>query len=132
MPDNPNVKTESGRRHFLQSVFSGAVLGMAAQAGMEFAAPAMLSAQSNLTPEAALQARTALAAASVDDLEALADRFLQGDVKASEAAEMVFVAAALQVAWTRMAALFEAASSMGWRFSESRPWLYCATAHAER
>jgi len=55
MPDNPNVKTESGRRHFLQSVFSGAVLGMAAQAGMEFAAPAMLSAQSNLTPEAALQ-----------------------------------------------------------------------------
>ena len=59
-------------------------------------------------PEAALQARTALAAASASDLEALADRFLQGDVQPAEAAEMVFVAAALQVAWTRMAALLDA------------------------
>jgi FdhE protein len=61
-------------------------------------------------PEAALQARTALAAASGDDLEALADRFLQGDVKPGQAAEMVFVAAALQVAWTRMAALLDVAA----------------------
>jgi len=61
-------------------------------------------------PEAALQARTTLAAASVDDLEALADRFLQGDVKPGQAGEMVFVAAALQVAWTRMAALLEVAA----------------------
>ena len=61
-------------------------------------------------PEAALQARTALAAASADDLEGLADRFLQGDVRPVEAAEMVFVAAALQVAWTRMAALLDVAA----------------------
>lgn len=60
-------------------------------------------------PEPALAARAALAAASPDDLEALADRFLGGDVKPGQAAEMVFVAAALQVAWTRMAALLDAA-----------------------
>ncbi|SEP42458.1 FdhE protein [Rhodospirillales bacterium URHD0017] len=59
-------------------------------------------------PEAALKARTTLATASGDDLETLADRFLQGDVKAAEAAEMVFVAAALQVAWTRMVVLLDA------------------------
>ena len=52
-------------------------------------------------------ARTALATAEPGELEALADRFLGGDVAAGEAAEMVFVAAALQVAWTRMAALLD-------------------------
>lgn len=61
-------------------------------------------------PEPAQEARAALAAASADDLEAMADRFLGGDVKAGQAAEMVFVAAALQVAWTRMAALLDAAA----------------------
>jgi FdhE protein len=60
-------------------------------------------------PEPAAAARQALAAASTDDLEAMADRFLEGDVKPAQAAAMVFVAAALQVAWTRMAALLEAA-----------------------
>jgi FdhE protein len=60
-------------------------------------------------PEPAQQARATLAAASASDLEALADRFLSGDVKASQAAEMVFVAAALQVAWTRMSALLDVA-----------------------
>ncbi len=59
-------------------------------------------------PEAARAARATLAAMPVAELEALADRFLEGDVKTSEAAEMVFVAAALQVAWTRMAALLDA------------------------
>jgi len=59
-------------------------------------------------PEAAQEARKALAAADVTDLEALADRFLEGDVPARDAAKAVFVAAALQVAWTRMAALLEA------------------------
>ena len=58
-------------------------------------------------PEPAQRARKALAGASVDELEARAQRFLEGDVKAAEAAEMVFVAAALQVAWTRMAALLD-------------------------
>lgn len=61
-------------------------------------------------PEPARQARAALAAASADDLEAWADRFLGGDVKPGQAAGMVFVAAALQVAWTRMAALLDAAA----------------------
>jgi len=60
-------------------------------------------------PEPAQQARAALAAMSAGDLEAQADRFLSGDVKPGQAAEMVFVAAALQVAWTRMAALLDAA-----------------------
>ncbi len=60
-------------------------------------------------PDAALQARAALMEAPSGDLEALADRFLEGDVKASQAGQMVFVAAALQVAWTRMAALLDAA-----------------------
>jgi FdhE protein len=58
-------------------------------------------------PEAAQQARAALATADVADLEALADRFLEGDVPPGDAAKAVFVAAALQVAWTRMAALLE-------------------------
>src|ERR1700746_3820580 len=55
MPDNAHAHTESGRRHFLQSVLSGAVIGVAAQAGIEFAVPEKLSAQSNLTPDAAFQ-----------------------------------------------------------------------------
>ena len=53
------------------------------------------------------EARKALATASLTDLEALADRFLGGRRAAGEAAQAVFVAAALQVAWTRMAALLE-------------------------
>jgi FdhE protein len=60
-------------------------------------------------PEAARLARAKLSAAPVAELEAMADRFLEGDVRAAEAAEMVFVAAALQVAWTRMAALLDVA-----------------------
>ena len=60
-----------------------------------------------LLPEPAQQARQALAAAEAADLEALADRFLEGDVAPEEAAKAVFVAAGLQVAWTRMAALLE-------------------------
>ena len=61
-------------------------------------------------PEPAQQACKVLANASVAELEARAQRFLAGDVKAAEAAEMVFVAAALQVAWTRMAALLDVAA----------------------
>jgi FdhE protein len=61
-------------------------------------------------PGPAQQARAALAGVSNDQLEALADRFLGGDVRPGQAAEMVFVAAALQVAWTRMAALLDVAA----------------------
>lgn len=58
-------------------------------------------------PEAALAAREALLKANPASLEALADRFLSGDVATGEAAQAVFVAAALQVVWTRMAALLD-------------------------
>jgi FdhE protein len=60
-------------------------------------------------PEPARTARAALQAASEAELEALADRFLQSDIDSRDAAKAVFVAAALQVAWTRMAALIDKA-----------------------
>jgi carbonic anhydrase len=55
MPDDAYFHTAFGRRPFLQTVFSSAVLGVATQAGIELAAPATLSAQANLRPDAALQ-----------------------------------------------------------------------------
>jgi FdhE protein len=58
-------------------------------------------------PEPARHARSALSGASGEDLEALADRYLAGELLPRDAAASVFVAAALQVAWTRMAALLE-------------------------
>lgn len=62
-----------------------------------------------ILPDSARAARDALVAASPADLEALAERFLGGDITGAEAGQAVFVAAALQVAWTRMAALLDAA-----------------------
>ncbi|MDB5488626.1 MAG: Formate dehydrogenase accessory protein FdhE [Reyranella sp.] len=67
----------------------------------------------DVLPEQARMARDALRQASPDSLEALADRFLGGDVAVGEAAQTVFVAAALQVAWTRMAALLDVADLAG-------------------
>jgi carbonic anhydrase len=55
MLDKPRAYTESGRRHFLQSVLTSAVLGAATQAGIQFAASEKLSAQTNLTPDEALR-----------------------------------------------------------------------------
>jgi carbonic anhydrase len=55
MSDNSRVQADSGRRRFLQTVVSSAFVGVAAQAGLEFAVPTTLNAQSNLTPDAALQ-----------------------------------------------------------------------------
>jgi hypothetical protein len=55
MSDQAHVPTESGRRRFLQTVFTGAVVGIAAQAEIRLAVPATASAQTNLSPEAALQ-----------------------------------------------------------------------------
>jgi carbonic anhydrase len=43
-----------GRRQFLQTVFSNAVVGVAAQAGIELTSPQRLHAQTNLSPDAAL------------------------------------------------------------------------------
>jgi len=62
----------------------------------------------SVLPGPAQEARRILAEANPADLEALAGRFLEGDVPPAEAARAVFVAAALQVAWTRMAALLAA------------------------
>jgi FdhE protein len=62
-----------------------------------------------ILPEAARAAREQLTSAAPRELEALADRFLGGNVTAADAARTVFVAAALQVAWTRMAALLDKA-----------------------
>jgi carbonic anhydrase len=55
MPNNASANTESGRRHFLQTVLSSAAIGVAAQAGIELAAPEKLSAQTNLSPDGAVQ-----------------------------------------------------------------------------
>ena len=55
MPANSCVHTDSGRRHFLQTVLLSAVGGVAVQAGVELAAPERLNAQSNLSPDTALQ-----------------------------------------------------------------------------
>ena len=48
VPDSP-------RRHFLRTIISSAFAGAAVQLGLQFAATENLSAQSNLSPDAALQ-----------------------------------------------------------------------------
>jgi carbonic anhydrase len=55
MPDNARVRTDSGRRQFLQAVLSSAVIGFTPQTGIELASAEKLSAQTNLSPDAALQ-----------------------------------------------------------------------------
>jgi carbonic anhydrase len=55
MAEHGTVQTDFGRRNFLRTVLSGAVVGFAAQTGIELAAPSKISAQTNLSPEAALQ-----------------------------------------------------------------------------
>ncbi len=54
MTDHVRVHADSSRRRFLQSALSGAVVGVAAQAGIGLGSPQSLYAQSNLTPDAAL------------------------------------------------------------------------------
>lgn len=55
MSIDKNIPAASGRRRFLQAAISSAFVGVAAQAGFELAAPTPLNAQSNMTPDAALQ-----------------------------------------------------------------------------
>jgi carbonic anhydrase len=55
MADNARVGSDSGRRQFLQTMVSTAVVGIATQSGIELVAAKGLSAQSNLTPDTALQ-----------------------------------------------------------------------------
>ncbi|MBN9091546.1 MAG: formate dehydrogenase accessory protein FdhE [Reyranella sp.] len=73
-----------------------------------------------LLPDAARQVRDELKAASPEELKALADHFLAGEVAAGETARLVFVVAALQVAWTQMAARLDKANV---RISEQHPGL---------
>lgn len=47
--------TDRGRRNFLRAAVSGAVVGMAGQSFVTLAAPVRLNAQTNLSPDAALQ-----------------------------------------------------------------------------
>ncbi|MGD9878709.1 MAG: formate dehydrogenase accessory protein FdhE [Reyranella sp.] len=61
----------------------------------------------SLLPAAGQAACEALAAAGHGKREVLADRFLGGDIAHMDSAKMPFVVAALQVAWTRMAALMD-------------------------
>lgn len=55
MSVNKSDNIASGRRRFLQTVLSTAVVGAAAQTGFELFSPTAVNAQSNLTPDAALQ-----------------------------------------------------------------------------
>jgi carbonic anhydrase len=55
MHDPTNIPPDFTRRQFLHSVVAGAVVGVTAQAGRELAFPPTLHAQTNLTPDAALQ-----------------------------------------------------------------------------
>jgi carbonic anhydrase len=50
-----SASTEFRRREFLQRFLSTALVGAAAQAGLELANPTVLRAQTNLNPESALQ-----------------------------------------------------------------------------
>jgi FdhE protein len=62
----------------------------------------------NETPPAAQQTLNSLLAASDDALEALADALLTGEPTAEQAAQLPFIAAALQVAYTKLASQLEA------------------------
>jgi carbonic anhydrase len=55
MSESTTVRSDFRRREFLQAVLSSALVGAAAQAGLELASPPVARAQTNLTPEAALQ-----------------------------------------------------------------------------
>ncbi len=56
MPDHTHVRTEVSRRQILQGILSGAIVGVAAQAGIGLAFPQRGYAQSSLSPDAALHA----------------------------------------------------------------------------
>ena len=55
MPCEPCVHSDSNRRQFLKTALSSAIVGAAAQAAFDIGTPARLNAQSNLSPDAALQ-----------------------------------------------------------------------------
>lgn len=55
MSQDRSVPTDSGRRQFLRAVVSGAVVGAVAPSAFNLGAPEKLSAQTILSPDAALQ-----------------------------------------------------------------------------
>ena len=55
MPTNTRIQTDSGRREFLRTVISSAIVGAAAWAGLDLVAPEEVNAQTSLSPDAALQ-----------------------------------------------------------------------------
>ncbi|MGB7438296.1 MAG: carbonic anhydrase [Candidatus Acidiferrum sp.] len=55
MPEKERMPMGLGRRQFLHAGLSSALVGLAAGAGIEFAGAGRLSAQTNLSPDAALQ-----------------------------------------------------------------------------
>ena len=55
MPTNARIQTDSGRREFLRTLISSAIVGAAARAGLDLVAPEMVNAQTTLSPDAALQ-----------------------------------------------------------------------------
>jgi carbonic anhydrase len=54
MPDRTHVRADASRRQILQKILLGALFGVAARAGIEFASPHRSYAQRSLSPEAAL------------------------------------------------------------------------------
>jgi len=56
MPDQTHVLADVSRRQLLQKILSGAMVGVAAQAGISLAFPENGHAKSSLSPDAALQA----------------------------------------------------------------------------
>ncbi len=72
---------------------------------------AELAAATPLPPSNVAQALAALQAADDASLEALADQLLSGEPSAADAARLPFVAAALQVVYTKLASLLDAASA---------------------
>jgi carbonic anhydrase len=55
MPEEERLRVAAGRRLFLQTTLSGAVVGIAAQVGVDFVSPARVKAQTDLSPDAALK-----------------------------------------------------------------------------
>jgi len=55
MDDQGSVDAASNRRRFFQNILSGAAAGVALQAGIGLGTPPRLEAQTNLSPDAALQ-----------------------------------------------------------------------------
>ena len=56
MPDHTHVRADVSRRQILQKILSGAIAGVAAQAGIRLAFPQNGYAKSSLSPDAALHA----------------------------------------------------------------------------